>query len=262
MDTSKLLELPLMRGFSQPLRHAIADGSKLRTYPSNSVVFPQGAHPGAVVYTLNGMLFSWITNSENERILLTHFHPDRLLLVNNTLQHRPLDFELYAVTRVELLLIPSHVFMHLLEHFPEFQSFVINGLGRMLDDMRLALCTHKASSKEQGIAQFLVHCCSWSAIPQQQLPFSIEFISDCLRLSRPFVAKTIKHFARLGIMGSKYGKTIVLDLERLRLVADRGIGELAMAEDEAAAPEAEDGLGVSAPAHETRHDRPRLRPDA
>ncbi|MBK1690417.1 hypothetical protein CKO37_23260 [Rubrivivax gelatinosus] len=243
------------------MRHAIADGSKLRTYPSNSVVFPQGAQPGAVVYTLNGMLFSWITNSENERILLTHYHPDRLLLVNNTLQHRPLDFELYAVTRVELLVIPSHVFMHLLEHFPEFQSFVINGLGRILDDMRLALCTHKAASKEQGIAQFLVHCCSWSAIPQQQLPFSIEFISDCLRLSRPFVAKTIKHFGRLGIMGSKYGKTIVLDLERLRRVAAHGLDGLAT-EADTGTPRADEDGEVPAQAHEPHHDRSGLRPDA
>ncbi|MBZ8141034.1 hypothetical protein CLD22_14120 [Rubrivivax gelatinosus] len=261
MDTAKLLELPLMRGFSQPLRHAIADGSKVRTYPSNSVVFPQGTHPGGVVYTLTGMLFSWISNTEDERILLTHFHPDRLLLVNNTLQHRPLDFELYAVTRVELLLIPSHVFVHLLEHFPEFQAFVINGLGQTLDDMRLALRTHKAGSKEQCVAQFLVHCCGWSAIPQQQLPFSIEFISDCLRLSRPFVAKTLKRFAQLGIMGSKYGKTIVLDLGRLRDIAANGLRHLEQADAGAVDPDAPD-LADPAEAGRLPHDGSGLRPDA
>jgi hypothetical protein len=51
----------------------------------------------------------------------------------------------------------------------------------------------------------------------------MQFMAECLRLSRPFVAKTLRHFAQRQMVALHYGNIEVLDLDGLRQVANREI---------------------------------------
>ncbi|HDX8866770.1 TPA: Crp/Fnr family transcriptional regulator [Klebsiella michiganensis] len=154
--------------------------------------------------------------------MLNHISPGRLILFNFMWNNAPLDRDFYAVTGVELLVLPRSNMVQLLTQHDEFKMVVIDSLTENINDLNRIMFTHKAASREATVARFLLDCeiITCRSESSAAIPFTMQFMAGCLRLSRPFIAKTLKYFAERLFITMHYGTITILDSQGLRRIAD------------------------------------------
>ncbi|MEJ1267426.1 Crp/Fnr family transcriptional regulator [Pantoea ananatis] len=189
---------PGWNAFPPALQQALLRQSRIRSEKAGSIVFHQGADVEAIAWTLKGHLFANVHHANGNQTLLTHVPVGRMILFDFVWKHTPLDRNFIAMTDVELLLLPRACATQLLAQFDEFKMQVVDSLTERLHDLDRVLYTHKVASREACVAAFLVDCEEGQSGPcrERHIPFTMQFMAECLRLSRPFVAKTLRHFAR------------------------------------------------------------------
>ncbi|HHD7473779.1 TPA: Crp/Fnr family transcriptional regulator [Klebsiella oxytoca] len=220
-----IMMIPGWNAFPQALQQALLRHSRVRSEKAGSIVFHQGAEVEAIAWTLKGHLFANVHHANGNQTLLTHVPVGRMILFNFVWKHTPLDRNFIAMTDVELLILPRASATQLLAQYDEFKMQVIDSLTERLNDLDRVLYTHKVASREACVAAFLVDCEEGQKGPRRErhIPFTMQFMAECLRLSRPFVAKTLRHFADCQMVELNYGNIEVLDLDGLRQVASREI---------------------------------------
>ncbi|AMB74515.1 MULTISPECIES: Crp/Fnr family transcriptional regulator [Pantoea] len=220
-----IMMIPGWNAFPQALQQALLRQSRIRSEKAGSIVFHQGADVEAIAWTLKGHLFANVHHANGNQTLLTHVPVGRMILFDFVWKHTPLDRNFIAMTDVELLLLPRACATQLLAQFDEFKMQVVDSLTERLHDLDRVLYTHKVASREACVAAFLVDCEEGQSGPcrERHIPFTMQFMAECLRLSRPFVAKTLRHFAQRQMVALHYGNIEVLDLDGLRKVANREI---------------------------------------
>ncbi|TCL03193.1 Crp/Fnr family transcriptional regulator [Sodalis ligni] len=218
INDAKLMSISGWDTFSPRLQQEISEQARSRYEKAGSIVFHQGMAPEVVAWTMKGLLFTQVQHANGNQTLLTHIPPGRLVLFNHVWRQRPVGRDYYAVTDVELLIIPRRYAAKLLAQHEEFKMFVIDALTERLDDLDRVLYTHKVASRELCIACFLVDC-SVAGDDCVYLPFTMQFMADCLRLSRKFIANSLKKFQNNSLIDLRYGKIYILDIGRLRKIA-------------------------------------------
>ncbi|HBT4769515.1 TPA: Crp/Fnr family transcriptional regulator [Klebsiella pneumoniae] len=220
-----IMMIPGWNAFPQALQQTLLRQSRIRSEKAGNTVFHQGAEVEVIAWTLKGHLFTNIHHVNGNQTLLTHVPVGRMILFNFVWKHIPLDRNFIAMTDVELLILPRASATQLLARFDEFKMQVIDSLTERLNDLDRVLYTHKVTSREACVAAFLVDCEEGQKGLRRKhhIPFTMQFMAECLRLSRPFVAKTLRHFADRQMVTLNYGNIEVLDLEGLRQVAYREI---------------------------------------
>jgi|GEM_PF-1771217 CRP-like cAMP-binding protein len=218
INDTKLSSISGWATFSSRLQQEIAEQARIRHEKAGSIVFHQGMAAEVVAWTMKGLLFTQTQHVNGDQTLLSHIPPGRLVLFNHVWQQRPVGRDYYAVTDVELLIFPRGYAAKLLAQHEEFKMFVIDALTERLNDLDRVLYTHKVASREQSIACFLVDC---SIIEKDgfYLPFTMQFMADCLRLSRPFISNALKILKNNSLIDLRYGKVFILDIDRLRKIA-------------------------------------------
>lgn len=204
--------------FPPALRHALSQFSRSRNEKAGSIVFHQGADVEVVAWTLKGHLFTSVQHVSGHQTLLTHVPVGRMILFNFVWKNIPLDRNFIAMTDVELVILPRGNVIQLLAQYDELKTQVVDSLTERLNDLDRVLYTHKVSSREACIASFLVDCAGEQG--ECQIPFTMQFMAECLRLSRPFVAKTLKHFAEQKFVALRYGQLVVLDIDGLKRISE------------------------------------------
>jgi len=218
ISDTKLMSIPGWATFSPRLQQEISEHARIRYEKAGSIVFHQGMEAEVVAWSMKGLLFTQTQHENGDQILLSHIPPGRLVLFNHVWQHRPVGRDYYAVTNVELLILPRSYTAKLLAQHEEFKMFVIDALTARLDDLDRVLYTHKVASRELSIVCFLADC-SVAEKDGFSLPFTMQFLADCLRLSRPFIAKTLKNLKNNNLIDIYYGKVFIMNIEQLRKIA-------------------------------------------
>ncbi|MDM3357006.1 Crp/Fnr family transcriptional regulator [Citrobacter sp. Cb004] len=224
MDTAKAISsisswstLPLQ------LQQALCQIGRIREEKAENIVFHQGSYVDVIVWTLRGHLFTRAQQENGNQILLTHIPVGRLILFDYAWKNRALDRDFIALTDVELLILPRGSVSQLLASYDEFKIMIIDCLADRLNDLDKVLYTHKVASREASLASFLVDCEEGqSGIKKERhIPLTMQFMADCLRLSRPYVAKTLKRFENQHLVCLNYGYIEILDIGGLRDIANR-----------------------------------------
>ncbi|TKI05214.1 Crp/Fnr family transcriptional regulator [Martelella alba] len=207
--------------FPSALQQSLCRQSRLRGEKAGNIVFHQGAEVEVIAWTLRGHLFTSVQHASGERTLLTHVPVGRMILFNFIGKGSLLDRDFIAMTDIDILILPRASAIQLLAQYDEFKMQVIDSLTERLNDLDRVLYTHKVASREACIAAFLVDCEEGQRdIHRDRLiPFTMQFMAECLRLSRPFIAKTLKRFADKHLVALNYGNIEVLDMDGLREVA-------------------------------------------
>lgn len=217
-----IITIPGWNTFPDALQQALCRRSRIRSEKAGSIVFHQGAEVEVIAWTLKGHLFTNIHHVNGSQTLLTHVPVGRMILFNFVWKHAPLDRNFIAMTDVELLILPRACAIQLLAQFDELKMQVIDSLTERLNDLDRVMYTHKVASREACVAAFLVDCEEGQKGTRRErhIPFTMQFMAECLRLSRPFVAKTLKHFSDRQLLALNYGTIEVLDLDGLKAVAN------------------------------------------
>lgn len=215
--------IPGWTTFPLTLQQALGRLSRLREEKAGNIVFHQGSDADVIAWTLRGHLFTSVQHANGSQTLLTHIPVGRMILFNFVWKGATLDRDFIAMTDVNLLILPRASASQLLAQYDEFKIQVIDSLTDRLNDLDRVLYTHKVTSREACIAAFLVDCEEGQKGPNRErhIPFTMQFMADCLRLSRPYVAKTLKHFSDRQLVALNYGHVEVLDIDGLRDVATR-----------------------------------------
>lgn len=213
--------IPGWRHFSPALQQSIIRHARRRVVGAGATLFHQGTMAEVVAWTLRGLVFTRINHPGGGQTLLNHVPPGRLILFNFMWKNIPLDRDFYAMTGVELLVLPRRSMAQLLAQHDELKILVIDSLTENIDDLTQVMFTHKAASREANVARFLLDC----EIARRRegcaaIPFSMQFMAECLRLSRPFIAKTLKYFAERLLITMRYGTITILDRQGLRRIAE------------------------------------------
>lgn len=215
--------IPGWTTFPQPLQQALCRLARMREEKAGSIVFHQGSEADVIAWTLRGHLFTSVQHANGSQTLLTHIPVGRMILFNFVWKSAILDRDFIAMTDVKLLILPRASASQLLARYDEFKMQVIDSLTDRLNDLDRVLYTHKVTSREACIAAFLVDCEEGQRgeSRERHIPFTMQFMADCLRLSRPYVAKTLKHFSILELVALNYGHVEVLNIDGLREIATR-----------------------------------------
>ncbi|KDE38365.1 hypothetical protein AW40_00805 [Kosakonia radicincitans UMEnt01/12] len=221
MFNDAISTIPGWSTFPCALQQVLVRLARVRNEKAGSIVFHQGADVEVIAWILKGHLFTSVQHVSGNRTLLTHVPVGRMILFNFVWKAMPLDRDFIAMTDVELLILPRANATQLLAQYDELKMQVIDSLTERLNDLDRVLFTHKVASREACIASFLVDCEEGQKGIQRDrhIPFTMQFMAECLRLSRPFVAKTLKHFADQQLVVLNYGNIEVLDIDGLREVA-------------------------------------------
>lgn len=208
------------KNISPVLQRFIIQHARRRSASAGTVLFHQGAVAEVVAWTMDGLVFTRVNHDSGGQTLLNHIPPGRLILFNFMWKNEALDREFYAMTNVELLVLPKRNMVQLLAQHDELKMLVIDSLTRNIDDLTQVMFTHKAASREANVARFLLDCeVSRQRDGSAAVPLSMQFMAECLRLSRPFIAKTLKDFAERLLITMRYGAITVLDRKGLRRIA-------------------------------------------
>lgn len=216
-----ITNIPGWNTFPAALQQSLCSKTRIRCEKAGSIVFHQGADVEVIAWTLKGYLFTSVHHANGNQTLLSHVPVGRMILFNFIWKNAPLDRNFIAMTDVALLILPRASAIHLLAQYDELKMQVIDSITERLNDLDRVMYTHKVASREASIAAFLVDCeeGQHGMRNEHYIPFTMQFMAECLRLSRPFVAKTLKRFADRQLIALNYGHIEVLDIDGLRRVA-------------------------------------------
>lgn len=128
-------------------------------------------------------------------------------------------FSAAALCDTEVCEIPFAAMLELLESRPALQKHIINLLSHQLTSSQ-----YLKTSAEQRLAAFLIDLSSRLHADKNNLEFSLpmtrEDIGNYLRLTPETVSRICSRFTANQIIKSEYKKFRLIDLDKLRLIAD------------------------------------------
>jgi CRP/FNR family transcriptional regulator len=187
-----------------------------RDVPRGTVLFHPGDCVQGFVLVLQGRIDVFLTGPTGREILLYSVEPGQSCVQTTLglLGGEPYAGEAIAATDCLLIVVPSPLFLTLMDEAAGFRSFVFTAFAQRMQGMLQVLERVAFTRVECRLAAVLLDLAEGIEVRATQFELATRIGS-----AREVVSRRLESFARLGLVRTERGKVELIDVPALRRLA-------------------------------------------
>ena len=226
LTAALLAELPLFASLSEQELAELATATRRTAYPRGAFVFSEGEKGDGFHILVQGLVKLCHLTPDGREAVLHLIRPGNMFGEAAVFQDGSYPANAVAMEAAETLFVPTGPLKALIAANPELALRMLGALS-----LRLRMFTRKLESMttrdaSQRLAAYLLHRSRLQGrTTDLRLDVSREVLANMLGTARETISRVFSRLAEMGVIALK-GRTLsILDPERLRAVADGGLGE-------------------------------------
>jgi CRP/FNR family transcriptional regulator len=188
-----------------------------KSFMPNEFIFWDGDAPEWFYIVAKGKVKVIKHSSLGKEFIIAFFGPGEMFGEVAVFENKPYPASAQTVTETKVIGIKREDFLSFIANWPQVAPKIINILAGRLRDAQSRLGDLAGERVEQRLASVLLML---SAKLGNTLPFTRQEIADMVGTTTETAIRVISHLKDRGIIRSVRGKVIILDEEKLRLLAE------------------------------------------
>ena len=188
-----------------------------KSFMPNEFIFWDGDAPEWFYIVSEGKVKIIKHSSLGKEFIIAFFGPGEMFGEVAVFENKPYPASAQTVTETKVIGIKREDFLSFLVNWPQVTLKIISVLAGRLRDAQNRLRDLAGERVEQRLASVLLML---SAKLGNTLPFTRQEIADMVGTTTETAIRVISHLKDRGIIRSIRGKVIILDEEKLRLLAE------------------------------------------
>jgi CRP/FNR family transcriptional regulator len=188
-----------------------------KSFMPNEFIFWDGDAPEWFYIVAKGKVKIIKHSSLGKEFIIAFFGPGEMFGEVAVFENKPYPASAQTVTETKVIGIKREDFLSFLVNWPQVALKIINILAGRLRDAQSRLRDLAGERVEQRLASVLLML---SAKLGNTLPFTRQEIADMVGTTTETAIRVTSHLKDRGIIRSVRGKVIILDEEKLRLLAE------------------------------------------
>ena len=188
-----------------------------RSFRPGEFVFWDGDTPGWFYLVAEGRIKILKHSSLGKEFIIAFFGPGEMFGEVAVFENKPYPASAQAVTETKVLGIKREDLLSFLAHRPEVSLRIINVLGGRLREAQIRLRDLAGERVEQRLARTLLMLSSKLGTT---LPFTRQEIADMAGTTTETAIRFMSQLKDRGIVRSTRGKTVILDVTKLKLLSE------------------------------------------
>src|SRR4030043_156006 len=188
-----------------------------RSLSPGEFVFWEGDAPDWFYIVAEGQVKALKHSSSGKEFIITFFGPGEIFGEVAVFENKPYPVSAQAAGQTRVLGIKREDFLSFLASHPEVALRIINVLGGRLREAQSRLRDFAGERVEQRLARTLLMLSSKLGTT---LPFTRQEIADMAGTTTETAIRFMSRLKDGGIIRSARGKTIILDVSKLRLLSE------------------------------------------
>ena len=188
-----------------------------RSFMPNEFIFWDGDAPEWFYIVAEGKVKVLKHSSLGKEFIIAFFGPGEMFGEVAVFENKPYPASAQTITETKVVGIKKEELLSFLVNWPQVALKIINILAGRLRDAQSRLRDLAGERVEQRLASVLLML---SAKLGNTLPFTRQEIADMVGTTTETAIRVTSHLKDRGIIRSVRGKVIILDEEKLRLLAE------------------------------------------
>ncbi|TJZ95165.1 Crp/Fnr family transcriptional regulator [Actinacidiphila oryziradicis] len=199
---------------------------RVRAWERGEVLIRQGGHPDSVILITDGLTKVTSDSDNGYTSLLALRGPGELVGELSCLDGSPRSATVTAMVRVDGVVVAAATFRRLLGEHEKLSASVLCSVVARLRDSDILRAGHGAHTARVRVARVLVELARRYGVAEQTPPGAISVhmnqqeLAGASATSRESVVRCLRTMQDEGLVETYRGRTVVLDLARLRELAE------------------------------------------
>lgn len=201
---------------------------KLRSFHDGDILYQPGDTPSHVYLITQGSFRFEFTTSHGQEVFVEHVTPGFIIGELEVLSE--LGYQSLAIAKqpTEVIAIPKHTLLHLLDTYPDFSRKFTKQLATNFFLYQALSAERERATLKTKIANSLLSLGLRFGRQIEQgivLTISHNELSNMINASRQRVSMQLKTWERLGTLRCDYGEIVIYDMDALRSCS-HGLGKM------------------------------------
>ncbi|WP_313044373.1 Crp/Fnr family transcriptional regulator [Acinetobacter sp.] len=211
----------IFQGFCDQTLEQLVQQVKYSRFHAQQHILKQQQIVQDIYILLSGTLqIGWLQNN-GELIVNDYIRRQSVFNFVALLQQKPLNYDYFAATHVEVAIISGTRFLAVLQRDPKALWNVVQSLSRRMYLMFEHNRYLRTATLEQRIARHLIRLYEqYGCRKEIPLKLSQQEFAESFNISRQTLNKHLQQFVQTQVIAWNYGQIVILDLERLRRMSE------------------------------------------
>lgn len=212
---SLLNKISFWNELNEDEKKLVSSAAVIKSYEAGEMIHCCTKNCVGMVYVLSGNMRLFMLSSEGKEVTLLHICKNESCVLAASCIMKQITFysELVAAEKTELLIIPASVFSGLMKRNIYVRCYMYENSAKLFSDIMKVMQQTLFCSVEKRLASFLIS--EHEKTDSMELKVTQETIAVEINSAREVVARVLKRFTADGVIKSKRGKIIILDIDAL-----------------------------------------------